>query len=218
MGRFQAAMEAAKAAVSSSSHASPSELDGILSILIQSMIKCNKSEELGLFLDDTLPNLPLAPFLLWQLSLIQAGKAEEARGRIETRLTLQPAADEARAALGKCLALANGHKSNEFPPPGPPTPHNNLFTMTGSLNDIDPDSQPLHQGKENCPDAFHRVREWIKTWQWLPLFLFSSQRRVLTSIATALFLFSLIAERKAITAALKKWWRQIRAMLQAFLK
>ena len=212
MGRFEQASSAASALCSS--HARTSELDHrILSILIQSMVKCKRSEDLGVLLDGR-PTLPLELFLIWQLSLIEAGHAEEARGRIEAHLALlQPNEEEneERSALCKCLALIRTNASSL----------ENCFTMTGvdkvtgSFNDIISQSHQAKQ-QENESSYAQQARQVIKTLQWLPIPLVS-QRKMLISVASALFLFSLVAERKALTAALKQWWRQIRAFLRAFV-
>jgi hypothetical protein len=214
MGRFHAAFAAAKVAFSSSSSFSSLELNRVLSILIQASIKCNMTEELGEVLEP-MPTLPPTLFLLWQLALIEDGKAEEARGRIEARLALSMDDEEVMAAFSKCLALTLVHKTKLAAAPNP------CFTMTGSFNNIDSSQHIQHSAtqEENSsrPSVFHQVRRWVTMGQWLPISL-ASQRQLLISLASALFLFSLVAERKALTAALKRWWRQIRAFLLAFHK
>jgi hypothetical protein len=214
MGRFHAALAAAKVALSSSSSFSSQGLNRILSILIQASIKCKKTEELGEVLE-YMPTLPPTLFLLRQLALIEDGKTEEARGRIEARMALSMDDEEVRAALSKCLALTFVHKTKPAADP------NQFITMTGFFNDIDSSQHIQHSAsqEENSsrPSAFHQVRQFVTTGQWLPISL-SSQRQLLISLASALFLFSLVAERKALTAALKLWWRQIRTFFLAFHK
>lgn len=213
MGRFRAAAEAAEAALSPAAGLHGASLNRILCVLIQAMMKCHKSDDLSICLD-RLPFVPLEPFLLWQLSLIDMGKADEARGRIEARIAaMLPSDQEGSAAEQKALQRCLSQATRNSPSTQPTL--NSCFTMTGSFNgDINQPSQAVGSSAQSSRSGvFDGARQWVELLlRWLPV-LISSQRQVLISIASALFLFSLAAERRALTNALKQWWRQIRALI-----